>query len=255
MSAGKILIILSDASTFPVEKKDGSVAHEESGVFVMELAKPLQALLDAGYEVTFASPAGKGPNLDPLSTSLMAYMGNYLEKRKEAQLLQKMEKENNFSHPRPFASFSDDELRGFAGVFVPGGHAPLTDLGDNPDLGRILWEFHNASKPTAVICHGPYALLSTIHSPGSPGFAYAGYHLTSWSNAEESLIETLKGGTVPKVQSALEQAGAQFVSSTPHKVFGEITVDREVVSGANPVAAGALGGKFLEMLSQGVKAY
>jgi len=252
MSAKKVLIILSDASTFPIEKKDGSVAQEESGVFVMELAKPLQALLDAGYEVTFASPAGKGPNLDPLSTSLLAYMGNIWEKKKEMALLDKME-ENNFKNPRPFASFTDEELSTFAGVFIPGGHAPLADLGDNPDLGRILWHFHNASKPTAVICHGPYALLSTIHSPGSPGFAYKGYSITSWSNAEESLVETLKGGTIPKVQSALEQAGAQFVSTTSHKMLGAITVDKEVVSGANPVAAGPLANKFLEMLKEGVK--
>ncbi|KZT59126.1 class I glutamine amidotransferase-like protein [Calocera cornea HHB12733] len=248
---GNILIILSDASTFPVEKQDGSVSQEETGVFVAELAKPLQQLLDSGYGVTFASPTGKGPNLDPISTSLLAYMGNYWSKKKDFALLDKIKAENNFSHPRPFESITDEELEGYDGVFIPGGHAPLSDLGDNPALGRILWHFHNASKPTAALCHGPYALLSTIHSPGSSGFAYTGYKITSWSNAEEKVIETMKGGTVPKVEDALTQAGAEFVSDASHKLAGGITHDRELVTASNPTGAVTLGREFLEMLTGG----
>ncbi|KZO96707.1 ThiJ/PfpI family protein [Calocera viscosa TUFC12733] len=248
---GKILIILSDASTFPVEKKDGSVAQEESGVFVAELAKPLERLLDAGFEVTFASPGGKGPNLDLISTSLMAYLGNYWSKKKDLSLLEKMKAENNFSSPRPFASIPDDELESFNGVFIPGGHAPLADLGDNPDLGRILWHFHDEGKPTAALCHGPYALLSTIHSSDSPGFAYTGYQITAWSNAEERVIETMKGGTIPKVEDALTQAGAQFVSNVGLKLAGDITHDRELVTASNPTGVATLGEEFLEMLTGG----
>lgn len=48
----KVLIILSDAHAFPLKKKDGTVVEEETGFFLMELAKPLTKLLDAGYEVT-----------------------------------------------------------------------------------------------------------------------------------------------------------------------------------------------------------
>jgi hypothetical protein len=49
---GKVLIILSDAHAFAVTKSDGTVVEEETGFFLMELAKPLAKLLDAGYEVT-----------------------------------------------------------------------------------------------------------------------------------------------------------------------------------------------------------
>ena len=51
-TTGKILIVLSDASTFTVKKKDGSISQEETGVFLQELTKPLSQLLDAGYSVT-----------------------------------------------------------------------------------------------------------------------------------------------------------------------------------------------------------
>ena len=51
-AAGKVLVILSDSDSFPVQKKDGTVQQEESGVFLQELTKPLMRLLDNGYSVT-----------------------------------------------------------------------------------------------------------------------------------------------------------------------------------------------------------
>lgn len=168
----KVLIILSDAHAFPLHKKDGTVVDEETGFFLMELAKPLTKLLDAGYEVTvrvihiyfhfnrailnrrldqFASPNGKSPNVDPLSTSTpLAFLGAWWEKNRENELIKRMEIENNLKSPRPFRSISDEELNTFAGVFIPGGHAPLTDLGDDAELGRILLHFHKRSAPTGV---------------------------------------------------------------------------------------------------------
>lgn len=248
MSTRKVLIILSDGESYPVKKPDGSVTEQETGVFLTELAKPLQRLLDAGYEVTFASPSGKRPNIDPLSESLLVYFGNWISKNKENKLFQRMEQESNLGSPRPFSSFTDEELDTFSGVFIPGGHAPIRDLGDNPDLGRIMLHFHNQHKPTAAICHGPLALLSTKYAPQSPGFAYKGYKLTSWSDAEEKVVEKMQGGEIPKVESTLSAEGADMISTVGNKI-GSITVDREVVSGANPMAAEGLGKKFVEMLS------
>lgn len=99
-----------------------------------------------------------------------------------------------------------------------------------------------------MICHGPFALLSTKHVPDSLGFAYKGYKITSWSDAEEGLVETLKRGEVPvKVESTLAAEGAEMITGTSNKM-GSITVDRELVSGANPMAASSLGAKFVEML-------
>jgi hypothetical protein len=53
----KVLIILSDAHAFPLKKSDGTVVEEETGFFLMELAKPLAKILDAGYEVTVRVPS------------------------------------------------------------------------------------------------------------------------------------------------------------------------------------------------------
>ncbi|KAL3432335.1 isoprenoid synthase domain-containing protein [Aspergillus tetrazonus] len=251
----RILIVLSDANYFPLKKPAGSgegsssnskIVDQPSGFFLMELAKPLQKLLDAGHEVTFASPEGREPQPDPNSESLLAFAGNFYERQRENELLERMKKENGFTKPRKLSSISDDELKSFAGVFIPGGHAPLADLGDNKDLGRILEYFHKENKPTAAICHGPYALLSTKVSGGE--FAYKGYKITSWSNAEEKVMESMLGGEVEKVETALMNAGAEMVEGAKEKV-GQTTLHRELLTGGNPMAADELGNRFVKMIS------
>lgn len=248
-SSQKVLIILSDADHFDMKKTSGAdagkIVSQPSGFFLMELAKPLQKLLDAGYEVTFATPEGKEPVPDPNSETLLAFAGNFYERRRENELLERMKKENGFSSPRKFRDISDQELESFRGVLIPGGHAPLTDLGDNKELGRILEHFHSKQKPTATICHGPYAFLSTKASSGK--FLYAGYKLTSWSDMEEAMMETMLGAEIPKVEGTLRENGANMIEGIGEKL-GYITVDREVISGGNPLAANPLAEKFIEMM-------
>lgn len=250
MVSKKVLIILSDAHSFPLEKKTKAGTREvdkPSGFFLMELAKPLEKILQAGYEVTFASPKGQEPKADPTSDSLLAFAGNFYERKKEHKLIERMKKDNGFGRPRPFSTISDEELDGFAGVFIPGGHAPLKDLGSDKELGRILRHFHAKSKPTAAICHGPYAFLSTKKA-GDGSFVYKGYKITSWSDAEETMMERVLRGEIPKVESSLRESGAIMVEGPKEKV-GETTVDREVISGGNPMAANSLGNQFLSKLS------
>lgn len=251
MPPKKVLIILSDAHSIPLRKTSGPDAGKEvdqpSGFFLQELAKPLQKLLDAGHEVTFASPKGLEPSPDPNSETLLAYAGNFYARQRDNEVIDRMKRENGFSHPRPFGTIGDDELATFAGVFIPGGHAPLRDLGADPDLGRILRYFHQENKPTAVICHGPYALLSTKKA-GDGSFAYDGYEIMSWSDAEERMMEAMWSGEVEKVESALRKEGAVMAEGASEKA-GSTTLHRELVSGGNPLAANALGDRFLRMLS------
>ncbi|KAJ5583296.1 hypothetical protein N7535_001916 [Penicillium sp. DV-2018c] len=251
MPSKKVLIILSDAHSFPLKKTSGpdagKVVDQPSGFFLQELAKPLQKILDAGHEVTFASPEGREPTPDPNSESLLAYAGNFYERKRENELIDRMKRENGFTSPRPFKSISDEELKSFAAVFIPGGHAPLRDLGANAELGRILRYFHAENKPTAVICHGPYALLSTKQA-GDGSFVYKGYDITSWSDVEEKMMETMWGGEVEKVESALRNEGANMVEGVKEK-FGGTTLHRELVSAGNPLAADTLGDRFLKMIS------
>lgn len=224
----------------------GKEAQQDSGFFVAELTRPVEKLLQAGYELTFASPKGQEPKPDPNSWYFASIAGGFYERNKEEDVLERMKRENGFTSPRTFESIGDEELESFAGVFIPGGHAPLSDLGADKELGRVLLHFHNKQKPTAAICHGPYAFLSTQQS-GNGDFAYKGYKISSWSDTEEKVMEYMLGGEIPKVESALRNAGAEMVVGIKEKA-GFVTVDREVISGGNPLAANSLGDHFIEML-------
>jgi Putative intracellular protease/amidase len=251
MHSKKVLVILSDAHSFPLKRNTGhnagKVVDQPSGFFLQELAKPLNKILNAGHEVTFASPQGREPAPDPSSESLVANAGNFYERQREYSLVERMKRDNGFRTPRPFNTISNNELATFAAVFIPGEHAPLQDLAANAELGRILRYFHQENKPTAVICHGPYALLSTKKA-GDGSFVYNGYKITSWSDAEENLMETLWGGEVEKVESSLRNEGAVMVEGVREKTGGT-TLHRELVSAGNPAAANALGDRFVRMIS------
>jgi putative intracellular protease/amidase len=71
----------------------------------------------------------------------------------------------------PVVSLTRVEQQGYAqfdAVYVPGCHAPMQDLLKSPALGRLLADFHQRNKATALVCHGPIALLSTL--PDAEGF-------------------------------------------------------------------------------------
>lgn len=78
----------------------------------------------------------------------------------------------------------------------------MTDLWSDRDMGRILLHFHKEKKPTASLCHGPIALLSTRVADKDSPWAYEGYEMTCYSNTEEKTNEMLFGS---KLQGRLER--------------------------------------------------
>ena len=90
----------------------------------------------------------------------------------------------------------------------------MMDLLDDPDAGTVMRHFHEASKPTAVLCHGPISLLSALPNSRefvaalaagdaagarekAQGWIYSGYKMTIFSTAEEQQREPLEiGGKV-----------------------------------------------------------
>ncbi len=41
------------------------------------------------------------------------------------------DREGSLTRPIPFSRIREDELNSYAAVFIPGGHAPMEDLGDD----------------------------------------------------------------------------------------------------------------------------
>jgi len=262
--ADNILVVMSDVSEMTL--KNGH--NYQTGFYLNELMEPVKIFLDAGHELTFATPTGKAPTLDPVSDTpdhfLDVSKANYESHKALFNSLNLTDVESS-----PVVSFSRVEQLGietFDAVFVPGGHAPLGDLVANEQLGEFLRHFNANQKPTGLVCHGPVALLSALPNSdsfeqqlkqgknisGSQGWLYEGYKMTTFSNTEEAVAtQYYLGGDELFYwpQDALTKAGGDYSRSQqdwqPH-----IVVDRELVTGQNNKSSVGVANALLKLLNK-----
>jgi len=257
--AANVLVVLSDSDH--LDLKDGKVFS--TGFYLNELMQPVKLLLDAGHTVTFATPTGKAPTLDRSSDDKMYFNNDVAALQTHKALLEQLK----ITSPgeSPVISLSRVEQVGyehFDAVYIPGGHAPMQDLLHSQALGKLLNNFHQTGKTTALVCHGPIALLSTLTDPTAftrqletgkattaNNWTYAGYAFTVISNQEEEIAKGLLNGGAMKFypQTALEKAGGVFSSNTAPWA-SHVVVDRELVTGQNPASALAVGKTLVDRL-------
>jgi len=257
--AANVLVVLSDSDH--LDLKDGKVFS--TGFYLNELMQPVKLLLDTGHTVTFATPTGKAPTLDRSSDDKMYFNNDAAALQTHKALLEQLK----ITSPgeSPVISLSRVEQVGyehFDAVYIPGGHAPMQDLLHSQALGKLLNNFHRTGKTTALVCHGPIALLSTLTDPTAftrrletgkattaNNWTYAGYTFTVISNQEEEIAKGLLNGGAMKFypQTALEKAGGVFSSNTAPWA-SHVVVDRELVTGQNPASALAVGKTLVDRL-------
>ena len=73
--------------------------------------------------------------------------------------------------------------RGFAAVFLPGGHGTMFDLPASQELARTIVSFYESGRIVAAVCHGPAGLLGATLSGGAP--LVRGKRVTGFTNEEE----------------------------------------------------------------------
>src|ERR1700748_465803 len=196
MATGKVLVLVSSGRGLPL--KEGKV-YAGAGYYLNELTVPVRALMQEGYEITFANPKGNTPQMD-VNSAIPQFFGG--DEARLQDYLKFRDTLTGLKNPTRISDVIASGLDQYQAVFVPGGHGPMMDLLDDPDAGTVLSTFHKTSKPTAVLCHGPISLLSA--SPNSKavvaalaagdtagarakaqGWIYAGYKMTIFSTAEE----------------------------------------------------------------------
>ncbi|MEI7530001.1 MAG: type 1 glutamine amidotransferase domain-containing protein [Elusimicrobiota bacterium] len=237
---GKILVVMSGADH--VTLKSGEL--HPTGYFLSELTGPALALKAAGYELVFANPTGKEPAMDKTSDSAQWY------KTGEDYQLAKafVAGAAGLKKPRRLASFTDKELSTFSALFVPGGHAPMQDLFKDAGMGKLLAFFHKKGIPTALICHGPAALLASAGGK----WIYYGYKMSVFSTPEEQQQE--KGGALAGLvpfyaAEELSKAGGVVSSTAPWSSYA--VQDRELITAQNPMSEG----EFTPLLLKAVAEY
>ncbi|MDR4306636.1 type 1 glutamine amidotransferase domain-containing protein [Chelatococcus sambhunathii] len=260
MSKGKVLVVGSSATRIEVQGGTGA-----TGQYLNELVVPAMALVEAGYEVTLATPSGLQPHIDEASDSAQHFEGDEAAYRRAKTFFAE---DPSMTRVRKLSAVVEEGLDGYAGVFVPGGQAPVVDLMRDPDMGEILRHFHEGAKPTALLCHGPIAVVAAMPKAAefrasmiggdtakaaelAAGWQYAGYRMTVFSETEEKVVEDhiLHAKMHFNMPDALRAAGGDVVTTTvdfePH-----VIEDRELITGQNPRSDHPLAAKLIAALDR-----
>jgi putative intracellular protease/amidase len=259
-SKGTILVLVSAANSILL--KEGG--YHQTGIFLGEITEPLKEALKAGYDLVFASPDGKRPTIDKNSYNLIYWEFSKSNLRKAEDMYQTF-LEMGLKKPIPFEYLADDEsrLEKFDALFVPGGHAPMTDLlykdafnkdkEFNYSTTKLLSHFHKNKKPTALICHASSILAAGSKINGR--WIYEGYKMTTfnrffeWLTEDFPIIRQIKGHIVEYPSHVLKKAGAEVeINIIPSMPL--VVEDRELLTGQDPFSAKLLGEKFAEKLNK-----
>ena len=152
-----------------------------------------------------------------------------------------------FQDPVALSSLSDAQLGEFDAVFAPGGHGPMVDLADNPDVGRLLTALQARQAPIAALCHGPAILLSAPERADGL-WLFDGYRMTSFTDEEEDQTEAGRLGMAWLLDVALKNAGAVF-DDGPSAWISHVVVDRNLITGQNPGSTEAAADAVIKKLA------
>jgi protease I len=158
-----------------------------------ELAEPRKALQAAGATVHIVSP--KGPQVSGMKHH---------------------DKGDRFDVDVPLSAARPED---YDGLVLPGGVVNADVLRMNPEARKFAQGIDGAGKPIAVVCHGPWLLISA-------GLA-AGRTLTSW----------------PSLQDDLRNAGATWVDR-------EVVCDGNWTSSRKPADLPAFNREFIAALQR-----
>lgn len=223
----KILVVLTSHSILGETGK-------KTGFWLEELAAPYYVFLDAGAEITLASPAGGQPPLDPKSHAEDAQ--TEATRRFEADA----EAKHALAHT---AKLSDVAIQDYDAVFYPGGHGPLWDLTENSVSIQLIEAALNAQKPVAAVCHAPGVLRHVKDPHGQP--LVSGKAVTGFSNSEEDAVGLTD--IVPfLVEDMLKAHGGIYSKAADWQAHVEI--DGLLVTGQNPASSAATAQALLSLI-------
>lgn len=205
-----ILMVLTNTAQFD---------SHATGVWLEEFAVPHQIFIDAGAQVTVASPLGGVVPVDPRSLNEESQR-NFT---REIDLLKESKK------------LSDVPLEDVDAIFFPGGHGTMFDLPGNADVQKAIVTLYENGKVVSAVCHGPAALVDVNLSDGKA--LVQGKKLAAFTDSEERAVK-LDGYMPFMLESKLRELGAT-VETAPD--FQEkVVVDGQLVTGQNPPSSAAV---------------
>lgn len=204
---------------------------QKTGFWVEEFAAPYYTFVDAGVEVTLATPNGGQAPIDPTST-----LADF-----QTAATQRFDKDDvaqaQIASTKILASLSASN---FDAVFYPGGHGPLWDLTENNDSISLIEDFLKAGKGVATVCHASAALLNVKNTSGE--FAVKGKAVTGFTNSEEAAVQLTE--VVPfLLEDELVKRGGDYQKAQDWHAF--VVQDELIITGQNPASSSLAAEKLL----------
>ena len=196
---------------------------KKTGIWIEEFAAPYYTFLDAGKEITIASPKGGQAPIDPKS--------NEPENQTEATVRYYKDPETikRLANTVKISSVSEKD---FDTVFYPGGHGPMWDLPDDQDSIKLIESFNRAGKVFTLMCHSPVALKNVKGLDGD--WLIRGRRLTAFTNGEES--DAVLDHIVPfLLEDMLRSRGANYEKGESWLPF--VVRDGKLITGQNPASS------------------
>ena len=208
---------------------------EKTGFWLEELAAPYYAFIDAGVQVTLASPKGGQPPIDPKSN----------EPDFQTDATRRFETDSVATHALTNTEKLSDVISSeFDAVFYPGGHGPLWDLAENTFSISLIEQSIQSGKPVGAVCHAPAVLRHVKCVDGKP--LVAGKTVTGFSNSEEAAVGLTQ--IVPfLVEDMLKENGGIYSKLGDWQPYA--LTDGLLVTGQNPASSEAAAQALLKLLA------
>jgi putative intracellular protease/amidase len=223
----KILMILTS------HDKLGNTGRK-TGFWLEEFAAPYYAFVDAGAEVTLASPKGGQPPLDPVSDTPQGQTDATQRFKQDPVAQAKL---------ASTVKLADVSAADYDTVFYPGGHGPMWDLAEDAHSIALIEEFYASGKPVAAVCHAP-GVFHRVTVEGQP--LVKGKRVTGFTNSEEEAVKLTK--VVPfLVEDELKSLGAHYVKAPDWADF--VVTDGRLITGQNPASSKSAAEALLRQLA------
>ncbi len=225
-SPKRILIVASNPSVSPT-------TGWPIGFWWAELTHPYWEFVERGYEVTIASPDGGALVPDGFSDpeDQSGYSANDLIS------LGFKKSPTHAALPESTPKLADLAADDFDAVFLVGGQAPMVTFVNDERVHQLVAAFHEAGKPTAVVCHATCVLLKAKGSAGK--LVVDGKTWTGFATSEEQYADEFVGQRIQPFwieDEARKLEGTNLIVNSMFKAFavrdGNLITGQQQYSGA-----------------------
>lgn len=234
----KVLIVAANPSTSPT-------TGWPVGFWWAELTHPWWAFTEAGYEVDIRSPDGGALQADGFSdpedaSGYSAHDLLSLGFKKSPAHAALLENTPSVDGVRP---------AGYDALFLAGGQSPMLTFRGNAKLQRLVADFYEAGKVTALVCHATCVLLEAKLSSGE--LLVKGRTWTGFASSEERYADQFVGRRIQPFWIEDEARAIEGTNFVVDQMFREFAVrDGRLVTGQQQFSGAAAARLVIEALGR-----